>query len=124
MQKRSSRSVKVTYFHKEAVWQALRSYVTDLVQARPEVRRVIVFGSLARDEAVPGSDVDLLLVLASADRPFLERPLAYKPYRFPVGVEVFAYTGEELEQMLREGNFFLRRALAEGITLFQAEAAS
>ena len=124
MPERSSPSVKVTYFNRERVWRALRRYVAALVRERPEVELVLLFGSLARGEAVPGSDVDLMVVLSAADKPFLERVRLYTPARFPVGIEVFPYTREELRAMEREGNTFIRRALAEGITLFESREAA
>lgn len=114
-------SVKVTYFEKERVWKALRALATDLERTRPEIVRAVVFGSLVHDRAVPGSDVDLLLVLDGSDLPFLDRPAKYRPERFPVGLDVFAYTRDEVDHMLAEGNFFLRRALREGETLFERE---
>jgi len=112
-------SVKVTYFDKEAVWQALRELAPRLAEDHPEILRIAVFGSLARDEAVPGSDVDLLIVLRDSDLAFPDRFNRYRPDRFPVGVEVFAYTEEEIEEMLSEGNPFLKRALEEAISLFE-----
>jgi len=112
-------SVKVTYFEKEKVWKALRELAGDLEERHPEIVRAIVFGSLVHDRAVPGSDVDLLLVLDRSELPFLDRPAKYRPERFPVGLDIFAYTSDEMEQMLAEGNFFLRRALAEGKALFE-----
>jgi len=112
-------SAKVTYFDKEAVWQALRELAPQMAAAHPEISKIFVFGSLARDEAVPGSDVDLLLVLTKTDAPFRERAAKYRPDRFPVGMDVFAYTREEVRRMVAEGNFFLKRALAEGVTLFE-----
>lgn len=120
----SSRSVKITYFPKKAVQDALRDYVPALVKRRPEINRVILFGSVARGDAVPGKDVDLLLVLTHSDKHFLKRMPDYLPQRFPVGVEVFAYTHAEFDKMLSEGNWFLRRALAEGELLFDPGAAA
>lgn len=124
MPRPSSPSVKVTYFNKPLVRRYLRRFVSELVEKRPEVRRVVLFGSLARDDAVPGSDVDLIIILAASDKPFLDRISQYTPSPFPVGIEVFPYTQEELQVMLQEGNSFMQRALAEGITLFEAEEAS
>lgn len=117
--KPSSPSVRIRYFPKQEVWAALREWVAQLPHVRPEVERVLLFGSLARDEAAPGSDVDLLLVLRESDMPFLDRIPYYTPSPFPVGVEVFAYTQEELEKMLKEGNPLLKRALSEGIELLK-----
>jgi predicted nucleotidyltransferase len=112
-------SVKVTYFEKEKVWKALRALAADLERSHPEIVRALVFGSLVRNEAVPGSDVDLLLILEASDVPFLDRAGTYRPTGFPVGLDIFAYTRDEMEHMLAEGNFFLKRALAEGKTLFE-----
>lgn len=117
MARRSSPSVKVTYFDKELVWRSLRRFVSGLAEAHPEVRRVVLFGSLARGDAVPGSDVDLLLVLAASDEAFLDRIPRYTPSPFPVAVEVFPYTERELEALLEQGNRFIERALSEGISL-------
>ncbi len=122
MRRRSSPSVKITYFDKEGVRRALAEYVAELPKRRPEVRRVILFGSMASGIPVPGSDVDLLLVLSTSDKPFLQRMGDYMPERFPVGVDVFAYTEGELEKMLAEGNWFVRRALREGEVLFEKAA--
>ncbi|MFO8240414.1 MAG: nucleotidyltransferase domain-containing protein [Dissulfuribacterales bacterium] len=83
----------------------------------PEIERVLLFGSLARGEAAPGSDADLLLVLSSAADPFLNRIPKYIPMGLPIGVDVFPYTQEEISRMLADGNLFLRRALDEGVAL-------
>ena len=88
-----------------------------MVARHPEVERVLLFGSLARGEAVPGSDADLLLILSSAGQPFLERIPRYLPTGLPLGVDVFPYTGDEIERMRAAGNPFIVRALQEGIDL-------
>ncbi|MBI4288151.1 MAG: nucleotidyltransferase domain-containing protein [Chloroflexi bacterium] len=85
----------------------------------PEIERILVFGSVARGQAVPGSDVDLLIVLKeSSERP-LDRIPRYIPSRFPVGVDVFPYTRQELDEMVGQNNFFVKRALKEGVELFR-----
>jgi predicted nucleotidyltransferase len=119
MQKQSFGSVQVTWLDRPAVLEATRKAVRALARRRPEVRRIILFGSMARGDAVPGSDVDLLVVLSECDEPFLDRIPRYKPSGIPIGVDVFPYTEAELNRMLEEGNPFVRHALAEGVTLFQ-----
>lgn len=114
MLKRSSDSVEIEYFPNRQVWEELRVFVAQLRQQHPEIEKVLVFGSLVRGECVPGSDVDLLVVLRESTLPFLERIPRYTPSAFPVGVDVFPYTREEVERMLREGNTFVQEALAEG----------
>ncbi len=82
---------------------------------------MVLFGSLARGDAVPGSDADLLLVLRESGVRFVERAAQYAVSDVAIGVDVLAYTRHELARMLREGNQFVRRALQEGVVLFEAE---
>lgn len=111
-------TVKITYFDKDAVWRALDEYVRTLPARHPEVEEIIVFGSLVTGTPVPGSDVDLLIVLTRSERHFLDRIPALLPSGFPVGVDVFPYTRDELERMKHEGNHFVLGALRDGRILF------
>ena len=118
MLKRSYGSVQVTWLDRSAVIEATRKAVAALAEGKPEVLKVILFGSMARGDAVPGSDVDLLVVVAESGRSFLHRIAEYRLSGIPVGVDVFPYTQQEFDKMLAEGNGLIRQALAEGQTLF------
>ena len=111
-------SVQVTWLDRPAVLEATRKAVNELAENQPEIQKVILFGSMARGDAVPGSDVDLLVVVTESDRSFLDRIARYRPSGIPVGVDVFPYTQQEFDKMLEEGNGFIRQALAEGMLLF------
>jgi predicted nucleotidyltransferase len=118
----SSPSVKVTWFDYTAVWAEVNRFAQELLQQFSEVEEVRVFGSLVRRECVPGSDVDLLVVLRESSLPFHHRISRYLPRRpMPVAVDVFPYTRRELEQMLAEDNHFLRRAMQESVLLARRE---
>ena len=95
----------------------LRRAVKALKRRCPEIEQVILFGSLSRGEAVPGSDADLLLILQDSNLPFLKRGVRYRPEGVGIGVDVFAYTRSELDAMLSSGNTFVAQALREGIVL-------
>ena len=82
-----------------------------------EIEQVLLFGSLVRGEAVPGSDADLLVILSSASQPVMERIPRYLPTGLPLGVDVFPYTRDEIERMLAQGNHFIRQAMKEAIVL-------
>jgi predicted nucleotidyltransferase len=96
----------------------LREEVDRFTKTHPEVVRVILFGSFARGDAVPGSDLDIVIILTHCSVPFLER---LRIYRFAavdgVPVEVFPYTKDEWERMIAEGHTWARRVLKEGIEL-------
>ncbi len=122
MLERSTGSVTVIYLDREAVLEKTRAAVDALARERAEIERVVMFGSMARGDAVPGSDVDLLVALSESSVPFLDRSVEYKPEGIPVGVDVFAYTEEEMEKMTREGHMLLKQALSEGVTVYDRRA--
>jgi predicted nucleotidyltransferase len=111
--------VKVISFDAERARWHVEQAVSALARRRPEIDRVILFGSLAAGGAVPGSDADLVVVLARSDRTFRDRIPLYIPEGCPVPVDVFPYTRQECADMLASGHGFLRRALAEGIPIYE-----
>lgn len=62
-------------------------------------RRVILFGSRARNEADEASDVDLIVVYETPKR-FLDRlEELYRLWDLPMAVDILAYTPREFEDM-------------------------
>ena len=112
-------TARVTYFDKEGVRRALDAHVRALAARCPEIQEIVLFGSLVTGTPVPGSDVDLLIILTASERPFLERIPQFLPDRFPVGMDVFPYTRDEVERMKVEGNTLVRGALRSGVTVFR-----
>jgi len=113
----SMENITITARKREETLQRLRKAVMGLTARYPEIERAILFGSLARGDAVPGSDADLLLILRESELPFPERSIRYWPAGAGVGVDVFAYTRKELAALLEADNSFVAQALREGITL-------
>jgi len=108
----------VFWLDRPGIVSDLRKAVDELVERCPEIERVVLFGSMARGDAVPGSDADLLVVLRQSDLPFIERGARYYLSGLGVGVDVLAYTQDELSRMLDERNPFVTHALKEGIALY------
>lgn len=75
---------------------------------------MLLFGSVARGDAVPGSDVDLIMGLRESELPFLERIPRYTPAVADLGVDALPYTEAEVRAMCDAGNPLIRTALAEG----------
>ncbi|MGH2352060.1 MAG: nucleotidyltransferase domain-containing protein [Chloroflexota bacterium] len=101
--------------------ERLAEAVRAIADRRPEVEEVVLFGSLARGDATPGSDADLLVVLSSSDVSFLHRIPRYLPADCGIGVDVFPYTRDELASRLATSPRWARE-VAEGIVLYQREA--
>jgi len=84
--------------------------------------KVILFGSHARGDARPGSDIDLLVVLPEVDN---KRKAAVEIRRalagFPEGKDIIVTTQEEI---VRRGNLVgtvLRSALREGKVIYERD---
>lgn len=101
LRKASYGPVKVFWLDREEAIRILKEKVSSILKEQRDVKKVFLFGSLAQGTAVPGSDADLLLVLSSSSKRFLDRSLQFLPYFEDVGlpVDLFCYTEEELEQI-------------------------
>jgi predicted nucleotidyltransferase len=111
--------MKLFWLNLDEVKGRLTKAVQKLARRHPEIVEVWLFGSLARSQAVPGSDADVLLILKESDLPFLERGAYYQPEFCGVGVDLFAYTRKELEDMEKAGHQFLKRIKADRVCLFK-----
>lgn len=107
-------SVRVLSPDWAAVFRALQDWATALTRSDPAVLGVLLYGSLARGDYAPGSDADLIVVVADSPYPPAERSRHLPPLRLAICHEVLVYTEAELSRLQREGSLFLRRALAEG----------
>lgn len=94
--------------HARALERGLDEAVAQL-QAMPEVRKVVLFGSYATGRRDLLTDLDLIVVMDSA-LDFVERcaDLAQRLH-IGVAVDLLAYTPQEMVQM--EGRPFMRRAM-------------
>ena len=86
------------------------------------VQKAILFGSLARDEVTPFSDLDLIIV-QETDARFLDRlePF-YAGLDLRVDADILVYTPEELAE-LQTWNPFIQQAIREGKVIYEAESA-
>jgi predicted nucleotidyltransferase len=99
-----------------ALDQALDELLRRL-RTRPEVHRVILFGSYAAGRRDLFTDLDLLVVMDSAE-PFVTRTAAlYRDLAPRVDVDLLVYTPDEFER-LRHGGF-VRRAIETGTVLHE-----
>ncbi|MBI4264261.1 MAG: nucleotidyltransferase domain-containing protein, partial [Acidobacteria bacterium] len=112
------RHVRVFRLDRDRVMARLRAQAARVIAERPETVEVVLFGSFARGDAMPGSDADLVLVVEEHPRPFHERPLDYARFFEGIGVgcDILVYTRAE-RQALEGTPSLLRTALAEGVSL-------
>lgn len=83
-------------------------------------QKIILFGSHAYGEPTPDSDVDILIVMESQDRP-TERAVQVsrllRPRPFPI--DILVRTPEEIRQRLKIGDHFIREIISRGKILYE-----
>ncbi len=101
--------------------EALEAQLSDIRRRLPGmgVQKAILFGSLARGDVTPFSDLDLIIV-QETDARFLDRlePF-YAGLDLRVDADILVYTPEELAEM-QTWNRFIQQALREGKVIYEA----
>lgn len=104
----------------EQVDRAARDWATHQAGSRDEIIAAGYFGSYARGEHGPGSDLDLVVVVAESHRPFIERALDWDVSRLPVPADLVVYTSAEWERLQAVGGRFARMLATEAVWMIGA----
>ncbi len=86
--------------------------------AKPE--RIILFGSAARGEAGPDSDLDLVVVKSGVHRRQLARAIHRSLFGIPVPVDVIAVRPEDVRAFQGKVGTIIDPALREGREVYAA----
>jgi len=95
-----------------------RETAARIAARHPEVLKVLLFGSFAREDYGARSDLDLLVVLRQSDEPMRERIGRFLSEAPAYPTDMLVYTEQELRARLLEGDPFLTRITNESIQLF------
>ena len=92
------------------------------IRSVAEPDKVILFGSRAREEGRPASDVDLLIVVRS-DLPRHKRPVPFYKALAGLGIakDIVVYTPEEVEDWKTASCSLVATALREGKVLYEKQ---
>jgi predicted nucleotidyltransferase len=95
-------------------------FLTERIIRRFDPLRIVLFGSHARGEAEPDSDIDLLVVFSEVDD---KRQVAVEIRRtladLPVGKDIIVTTPEEIARRGELVGSLLRPALRDGQVLYE-----
>ncbi|RJX16849.1 MAG: nucleotidyltransferase domain-containing protein [Ammonifex sp.] len=107
-------SVRVFWLDQDRLLEEIREAAMRVGEKDANVKKIILFGSLAERRAVPGSDADILIVLKREDGAFTDRIMRWADkFLLDFPVEVFPFTIEELN------NPIAQEAMKKGIVLFE-----
>jgi hypothetical protein len=85
---------------------AVRRWATLQKALHPELRRLGYFGSFTRGDWGVGSDLDLIALVVSSDRPLDQRPLAWDLTPSPVPAEMLVFTPAERQRLEQDDRRF------------------
>lgn len=83
-------------------------------------KKIILFGSLARDKLRLGSDIDLIVIFQDKDNFKSRMRKIYDKIDTSEGVDILAYNFEEFERV--KNRAFFRHILKEGKVVYEAKS--
>jgi predicted nucleotidyltransferase len=98
-----------------------RKTARKIAERHPEVLRILLFGSFAREDYGIRSDLDLLIILRESDEAAPERIQRFLEYAPVYPTDMLVYTDEELRTRVSAGDAFIARILRESIQLWPDE---
>lgn len=102
------------------VSESLLAEIVRRIVAAVAPERIILFGSAARDEMGPDSDLDLLVIKAGVHRRATAQAIEHSLIGIPVPTDVIVARPEDIERHKGTIGLIYRPALLEGRVLYAA----
>lgn len=97
--------------------------IIDRIVEGYDPERIIVFGSYARGDATPESDLDVL-VIKDTPESWIDRVVAVSLLSRPrlIPMDILVKTPDEVQYMLDRRSLFMRTIMNEGVTVHERKA--
>lgn len=99
--------------------------IVTIIKANIDPVMIFLFGSFASGNPDAESDIDLLIIAPSKDRP-LERRLKLRKmlleYDRRIGLDLLVYTPDEFEMLIDEPSSFIYSVVQQGLKIYDREA--
>ncbi|MEW6374228.1 MAG: nucleotidyltransferase domain-containing protein [Thermodesulfobacteriota bacterium] len=93
--------------------------IVGIIKKEYKPDKIILFGSMAKGEVDEWSDIDLLIVKDTEKRP-VDRSIEICKLIHPnVGIDLFVYTPEEYDALIKEKFSLMMNILREGKVLYE-----
>jgi predicted nucleotidyltransferase len=83
-------------------------------------QKIILFGSYARGNFRPESDVDMLVVMETLLKPVRQEIEISRHLDYEFGLDLLVYTPSVLKERLALGDSFLREIIRDGKTVYES----
>ena len=91
----------------------------NLIIKKFNLKKIIIFGSFAREDYHKGSDLDLIIVGEFKER-FVDRiSKIIELNDSDLEIDAMVYTEEEFQKMIQDRRPFIEQALEEGIVVYE-----
>ena len=116
MPRASSSFAEVTFVDREKVLAELRRAVLEAKAARPEITRVLLFGSWVQGNWTADSDADLIVVVQREFSGILDRS-PYQIHTRAIQTDSLIYSESEFQQLSQDPSSFLSQNLPDALEL-------
>jgi predicted nucleotidyltransferase len=110
---RSLNSLVIKWPDQKTVHNAVSDWARKVSHDHPKVIRIGYIGSYARGDWGVGSDLELIIILESSDRPFWCRPLELPLPDLPVPADMLVYTMDEWQSLAEQSARFYKTVRRE-----------
>ena len=112
---KSSGSVKIISVDYDLLIRTLKESCRRIRKNVPGVVEILLFGSFAKGDYTPESDLDILIIVKQTDVAFLERRDLFLDFfrSIPFDLNILVYTEDEIRKMNKENNAFIRDITAQ-----------
>ena len=94
--------------------------VVEQIVEKFKPQKIILFGSYARGNPRPESDVDMLVVMDTSLRDVRQAIQICQQIEYRFGLDLIVHTPKYLAERVKMGDWFLRDVLKEGKVLYEA----
>ena len=105
---------RINIEHSEEIYRRLTEF-TQLLKNKYKITSIYLYGSFAVKQIHEGSDIDLLIIGDFKER-FIER-IGRITALTDLPIEPLIYTPDEINDMIKNGNPFIKTVVASGIKL-------
>ncbi len=88
------------------------------LKTKVPLRKVILFGSYAKDNYSHGSDIDIVIVADDLPKDYSQRYALFKETVAGLDLQPFSYTSQEWRSLLKTGSGFAREVQKHGIAIY------
>ena len=117
------RAIKVpTIDKRKRIPQEAIDQVVEQIVEKFKPQKIILFGSYARGNPRPESDVDLLVVMDNKRKKSKQSLEIRRHLGVMFGLDLVVYTSKRLKERVDMGDWFLRDVLKEGKVLYESSS--